>query len=212
MGVRPVPAMASSAIRMLAAVVLIQSAASAQAQQNPTELALPAAFSSIQDLHERSVALFREAGKVIQHPRCINCHPAGDHALQGDDRHPHFPAAARGPEDMGPPGGYCTACHHDANVTMLAAPHASIPGHPRWQLAPREMTWEKKTLGEICQQLKDPERNGHRTLAELHEHMAQDDLVGWGWHPGAGRQPAPGTQQMFGALIQAWIDTGAACP
>jgi hypothetical protein len=49
-------------------------------------------------------------------------------------------------------------------------------------------------------------------LAELHEHMAQDDLVGWGWHPGAGREPAPGTQQTFGALIQAWIDTGAACP
>ncbi len=87
---------------------------------------------------------------------------------------------------MGPPGGYCTACHHDANVTMLAAPHASIPGHPRWQLAPREMAWENKTLGEICRQLKD--------------------------HPGAGRQPAPGTQQMFGALIQVWIDTGAACP
>ena len=80
------------------------------------------------------------------------------------------------------------------------------------QLAPREMAWENKALGEICEQLKDPERNGHRTLAELHEHMAEDDLVGWGWHPGAGRQPAPGTQQILGALVQAWIDTGAACP
>jgi hypothetical protein len=64
----------------------------------------------------------------------------------------------------------------------------------------------------MCEQLKDPERNGHRTLAQLHEHMAQDDLVGWGWHPGPGRQPAPGTQQVFGELIQAWIETGAACP
>jgi len=26
----------------------------------------------------RSIALFREAGKVLQHPRCRNCHPAGD--------------------------------------------------------------------------------------------------------------------------------------
>ena len=45
----------------------------------------------------------------------------------------------------------------------MAAPHTSIPGHPRWQLAPREMAWEGKTLGEICEQLKDPERNRHRT-------------------------------------------------
>jgi hypothetical protein len=62
------------------------------------------------------------------------------------------------------------------------------------------------------EQLKYPERNGHRTLAELHEHMAEDRLVGWGWHPGAGRQPAPGTQRIFGALVQAWIDAGAVCP
>ena len=194
------------------AIVLIHAAAPASAQQNPAELRPPAAFSSIGNPHERSLALFREAGKVIQHPRCVNCHPAGDHPLQGEDRRAHFPAAVRGPEDMGAPGGYCTACHFETNVTVQAAPHTSIPGHPRWQLAPREMAWESKTLGEICEQLKDPERNGHRTLAELHEHTAHDDLVGWGWHPGTGRQPAPGTQQTFGALVQAWIDTGAACP
>src|SRR5216684_4630574 len=129
----------------LASVVLIGAATAAHAQQPPTELRPPAAFSSIADPHERSVALFREAGKVIQHPRCINCHPAGDHPLQGEDRHPHFPAAVRGPEDMGAPGNYCTACHHDANVTPLAAPRTSIPGHPRWQLAPHEMAWEDKT-------------------------------------------------------------------
>jgi hypothetical protein len=42
--------------------------------------------------------------------------------------------------------------------------------------------------------------------------MAEDSLVGWGWHPGAGRAPAPGTQAEFGALIKAWADSGAACP
>ena len=42
--------------------------------------------------------------------------------------------------------------------------------------------------------------------------MAHDDLVGWGWHPGDGREPAPGTQAAFGALIKYWVDTGAACP
>jgi hypothetical protein len=29
------------------------------------------------DQASRSIALFREAGKVLQHPRCLNCHPAG---------------------------------------------------------------------------------------------------------------------------------------
>jgi hypothetical protein len=46
----------------------------------------------------------------------------------------------------------------------------------------------------------------------MHEHMAHDSLVGWGWAPGGQREPAPGTQAQFGALIKAWIDTGAACP
>jgi hypothetical protein len=42
--------------------------------------------------------------------------------------------------------------------------------------------------------------------------MAEDHLVGWAWNPGDGRKPAPGTQAQFGALVQAWIDTGAKCP
>ena len=47
--------------------------------------------------------------------------------------------------------------------------------------------------------------------AILH-HMAQDSLVGWGWAPGRGRTPAPGTQAHFGAMMRAWADAGAACP
>ena len=193
-------------------VVLVDAIVPAQTEQGARELRPASSFASIQDRRERSIALFGEAGKVIQHPRCINCHPAGDHPLQGNDEHPHVPAVARGPEDMGAPGAYCTACHREDNATLLIAPHTSIPGHPRWQLAPHEMAWQGMTLGAICEQLKDPDRNGHRTLAELHEHMAEDDLVGWGWHPGAGREPAPGTQALFGELIQAWIDAGAVCP
>jgi hypothetical protein len=42
--------------------------------------------------------------------------------------------------------------------------------------------------------------------------MAHDALVGWAWRPGADRAPAPGTQAELGALIQAWIDSGAECP
>jgi hypothetical protein len=74
------------------------------------------------------------------------------------------------------------------------------------------MAWEGKSIGEICRQIKDPQRNGGRTLAMLHEHLAHDDLVAWGWHPGTGRDPAPGSQQMLGELVAAWIESGAECP
>ena len=70
----------------------------------------------------------------------------------------------------------------------------------------------KKSLGAICRQLKDPRRNGGKSLAELQRHNAEDSLVGWGWNPGPGRQPAPGSQKIFGELTQAWIDAGATCP
>ena len=179
------------------------------------ELRSPAVFSSIADRQARSRLLFAEAAKVIMSPRCMNCHPAADRPMQGNDMHPHSPPAVRGADGGGAPGNTCGACHMDRNVDILAGQRTlfqSIPGHPRWGLAPVEMAWEGKSMGEICGQLKDPQRNGGRTLAMLHEHLAHDDLVAWGWQPGSGRDPAPGTQQMLGELIAAWIDSGAECP
>jgi hypothetical protein len=74
------------------------------------------------------------------------------------------------------------------------------------------MAWEGKTLAQICAQIKDPERNGGRSLEEIVHHVGTDHLVGWAWSPGFGRQPAPGTQQEAGELLAAWVKTGAACP
>jgi hypothetical protein len=173
----------------------------------------PSAFASIGDQAARSRALFAEAAKVITSPRCMNCHPAGDRPTQGNDMHEHMPPATRGISGHGVPGNSCGACHTDRNFTLPErTSHRSIPGHPRWGLAPIEMAWQGKSLGEICNQLKDPKRNGGRSLALLHEHAAGDDLIAWGWQPGEGRDSAPGTQQSFGALVQAWLDTGAQCP
>ena len=173
----------------------------------------PSAFAGIADPAARSRALFTEAAKVITSPRCMNCHPAGDRPTQGNDMHVHMPPVVRGDAGIGVPGNSCSACHTEHNYTLEErANYRSIPGHPRWQLAPREMAWEGKTIGEICRQLKDRSRNGGRDLAQIHEHIAKDDLVAYGWHPGTGRAPAPGTQELAGELIQAWIDSGAACP
>jgi hypothetical protein len=164
-------------------------------------------FAAIEDPAARSAALFAEAGKVLTHPRCVNCHPAGDAPLQGDDGHPHVQDVRRGPEDFGMVGMQCDTCHHDANFDP-----GGVPGAPHWQLAPPEMAWQGLTVVEICAQLKDPARNGGRDLEAVASHMADDALVGWGWAPGAGRTPAPGSQEHLGELIAAWVETGAVCP
>jgi hypothetical protein len=164
-------------------------------------------FASIADEKQRSLALFQEVGKVITHARCMNCHPAGDRPAQGDDRHPHMPLVVRGVDNFGAAGMRCTTCHGPANFDP-----GRVPGNPAWHLAPIEMAWVGKSLGEICQQIKDPERNGGKSMEELIHHMAEDSLVGWGWNPGVGREPAPGTQKEFGNLFRAWAEAGAVCP
>jgi hypothetical protein len=189
------------------AIVAVGMAVSAAQPDPATTLKSVQAFSAISDDKQRSLALFEEAGKVITHARCVNCHPAGDRPAQGDDRQPHMPLVVRGVDNFGAVGMRCTTCHGPANFDP-----AGIPGHPAWHLAPIEMAWVGKSLGEICQQIKDPARNGGKSMEELIHHMAEDSLVGWGWHPGVGREPAPGTQKEFGELIKAWVDTGAVCP
>ena len=188
-------------------IVAVGMAVSA-AQPDPAKtLRSVQAFASIADDQQRSLALFEEAGKVITHARCVNCHPAGDRPAQGDDRRPHMPLVVRGVDNFGAVGMRCTTCHGPANFDA-----AGIPGNPQWHLAPIEMAWVGKSLGEICRQIKDPQRNGGKSMEELVHHMAEDSLVGWGWEPGVGREPAPGTKKEFGELIKAWSDTGAVCP
>ena len=171
----------------------------------------PDAFQSIPNTAERSRAIFQEVAKVLSHPRCMNCHPAGDRPLQGDDHHDHMPPVWRA--ETGHFEANCSGCHTTKNTTLSdVASYKSIPGHPRWGFAPLSMAWQNKSVGEICRQLKDVKLNGGRDLAALQEHIAKDDLVAWGWNPGEGRQPAPGSQEAAGKLVQAWIDSGAECP
>jgi hypothetical protein len=201
--------MRSIAILLAGAVTIVAvGMAVSAAQPDPAKtLRSVQAFASIADEQQRSLALFEEAGKVITHARCVNCHPAGDRPAQGDDRRPHMPLVVRGEDNFGAVGMRCTTCHGPANFDA-----AGIPGNPAWHVAPIEMAWVGKSLGEICRQIKDPQRNGGKSMEELIHHMAEDSLVGWGWKPGVGREPAPGTQKEFGELIKAWSDTGAFCP
>jgi hypothetical protein len=163
-------------------------------------------FDGIVDPASRSVAFFEEAGRVLEHPRCLNCHPRTDRPTQTDAMRPHTPWVTRGLDGGGASTLRCSTCHQAENFAASGA-----PGNPKWKLAPIEMAWQGQTLGNICRQLLDPMRS-HMTRDELLHHVMEDELVGWAWQPGGNRQPAPGTQQEFGSLIKAWLETGAVCP
>jgi hypothetical protein len=191
----------------LAAALVLPRLTEVYSAASSTALATPQSFDGIGDTAARSAALFTEAGKVLTSARCVNCHPAGDRPLQGETHRLHQPPVERGADGFGVVPMRCATCHQSANFDP-----AGMPGHPHWHLAPREMAWQGKTLGEICAQIKDPARNGGRSLEQVLTHMATDTLVGWAWSPGFGREPAPGTQQELGALIEAWMKSGAVCP
>lgn len=171
------------------------------------KLHAPSDFAGVGDSAARSRAIFIEASRVMLSPRCTNCHPAGDTPLQGDNGQLHDPPVLRGDDDQGIPALRCTTCHQDANLQL-----SRVPGAPKWHLAPKEMAWVGKTPHLLCEQLKDPARNGKRSLAQIVDHTAHDGLVAWGWAPGHGRTPALGSQAEFSALMDAWVKEGAVCP
>lgn len=149
---------------------------------------------------------FARIAEVLRHPRCMNCHPAGDSPRQTDDRHLHRMLVARGPDDRGTPAMRCTTCHQTVNTA-----DGRVPGAPHWHLAPRRMGWEGLSDGELCRALKDPKRNGGRSIPALVQHMTSDALVQWAWNPGPRSLP-PLSQHEFHEIVKGWAASGAACP
>ena len=157
-----------------------------------------------------SRAAFLQVYRVLTSPRCQNCHPAGDSPLQGDDSHVHLQNVKRGVDGHGKYGMRCDTCHQTANLPGAHMP----PGNPKWGLPAPElkMVFVGRRAGELCRQIKDPKQNGRRSLEELFHHVADDDLVGWGWNPGDGRTLPPLSRPDTVAQMRIWIDGGAACP
>ncbi len=156
-----------------------------------------------------AAAAFEAIVPVLRHPRCMNCHSTGDFPRQGDDSHRHTMQVRRGPDGDGVNAVKCSTCHQDHNLPGLHMP----PGAPDWHLPSpaMPMIWEGLTDHQLCELFKDPQRNGHRTPAQIVEHM-HTPLVLWGWTPGDGRTPVPTPQHEFLAKIQEWAEKGAACP
>jgi cytochrome c5 len=171
--------------------------------------AQPAAVRSVPD-DAAARAAFLAAAPVFTHPRCQNCHPAGDAPLQGDDSHPHAQNVKRGPHGMGKYGMKCGACHQLANLPGANMP----PGAPSWRLPPpiTPMVFVGKTAGQLCGQLKDASQNGGKTIDQIIEHVTSDTFVLWGWNPGEGRTTPLLGHAEFAALMNQWASNGAACP
>ena len=156
-----------------------------------------------------SASAFEAMMPVLRHPRCMNCHSSGDFPRQGDDSHPHIMDVRRGPDGHGVNGIKCSTCHQDHNLPGIHTP----PGAPDWGLPSptMPMIWEGLSDHELCLLFKDPKRNGHRTVAQIVEHM-HTPLVLWGWSPGEGRTPIPYSEERFLGNVKLWVENGAACP
>jgi hypothetical protein len=153
---------------------------------------------------------FGDVAKVLQSPRCQNCHPSGDRPLQSDQGKPHAMNISRATVAAGIP---CSACHQDRNADAIGIPNGP-PGAPKWGLPAPDMplVFQDKTPTALCEQLKDPARNGHRSLAQLLEHVSHDPLVLWGWTPGGKRTTPPLPHDKFVAAFATWVTSDGACP
>lgn len=156
---------------------------------------------------EEGRAAFALAAQVFLHPRCKNCHPSGDAPLQGDDSHVHGQNITRRSSRAGLP---CSSCHRESNSAKRGGP----PGAKHWHMPPdaQPMPFVGHTPASLCAQLKDPEKNGGRALADVAEHLGHDPLVLWAWAPGPGRTVPPVAYDAFVTAVATWIAAGGPCP
>ena len=194
-------------IMLTPAAIMFSVAPSATAEQSQTSP------SPTVDM-ARGLSEWDKIYAVFSHPRCADCHVSDDRprwsgAHYGGTR-VHAFNVQRGTDGsgFGNPGLRCTTCHFSSNSNALHGP----PGAKGWHLAPAEMTWFGKSSAEICAQIKDPERNGNRKLADVALHVRDDKLVAWGWAPGSDREPAPGSAEATYQAIENWMAAGSPCP
>jgi hypothetical protein len=163
--------------------------------------------SGAPDARAEKANAFSALYAVAMSPRCKNCHPAGNAPLQTDASRPHAMNVSRTSAES---GLACTTCHGLTNVDF---PHGP-PGRPNWRMPSADMplVFEGRSAHELCEQWKDPARNGGKSLAELEEHLDHDPFVLWGWQPGPGRTVPPVTHERMMEAAHAWIADGGRCP
>ena len=157
---------------------------------------------------------------VFSHPRCANCHvddrniPMWSGPSYGEAR-PHGMHIKAGASRIGIESLPCSTCHTQSQE-FDTAPHAPPRTGHAWMLAPVEFLWYGQDSETICNQVRDPNRNGGRDDAGLVEHIIHDAeiraFITWGFNPGGGREPAPGTMQQHLDDMVTWTAAGMPCP
>lgn len=152
---------------------------------------------------------FVDVVRVLQSPRCVNCHPNGDAPLQGEQhKRKHAQGITR---DIERTGMTCQTCHRESLVSNDPGLPPALKG---WRLPPAStpMIFEGRTPAQLCAQLKDPAHNGNHDLAHLLHHVGHDELVLYGWQRQGNRPTPPLPHAVFVARFQQWVDAGAPCP
>ena len=193
-------------------VVLIVASSAAFAEETGTVIAPPAEGSISRD---EGLAAWDRIYEVASHPRCSNCHVgASDRPMWSGPSYGrtrvHGMNIQAGASRIGAETLLCSTCHayrEGGNDMPHAAPQVAM----NWQLAPVEADWFGRTSDEICAQLRDPERNGGRTMIELAEHLDHDLILHWAWSPGGGREPAPYSLQEHIDDLLIWGVAGFPC-
>jgi len=194
------------AIAFCAAIPLVAFAAGGNVIIEPPESAS----------REEGLAAFSRIYEVASHPRCSNCHVGADNRPMwsgpsyGETR-PHGMNVNAGESRIGAETLPCSTCHAYRD-TLNDVPHAAPQVAMSWKLAPVEAAWFGRSLVEICEQLRDPERNGDRDMLALAAHLDHDLILHWAWTPGGGREPAPYSLQEHVDDILIWGVAGMPCP
>lgn len=158
--------------------------------------------------------------EVASHPRCSNCHVGADHRPMwsgpsyGRTR-PHGMNIMAGASRIGAEALGCASCHSTLKADDPSAnetPHAPPRVAQTWALAPVEAEWFGKSSAYICNQLKDPDRNGGRTIGEVAAHVGHDKVLRWAWNPGGDREPAPHSLEAVTEALMKWAAAGTPCP
>ena len=198
--------------RILAGICVMGVASAAFAEGENINIAPPAEGSvSRADGLEAWTRIY----DVTSHPRCSNCHvganniPMWSGPSYGNAR-PHGMNINAGDSRIGAEYLQCSACHA-YREGINDVPHAAPQVATNWQLAPVEAEWFGKTSDEICNQLRDPERNGGRNFNDIANHLDHDLILHWAWNPGKGREPAPYSLQEHVNDILAWGVAGYPC-
>lgn len=199
--------------RLTIALCLLLGGPAFAAGENVT-IEAPAAGSVTRD---EGLAAWDRIFEVASHPRCSNCHVGADNIPMwsgpsyGPEPRPHGMNINAGDSRIGAETLSCQTCHAYRETGGNDAPHMAPQVAMNWRLAPVEAHWFGRGSDDICNQLRDPERNGGRDFLEIASHLDHDLILHWAWNPGGGREPAPYSLQEHVNDVLAWGVAGYPC-